>query len=221
MTIDQLHRHLSTAAEDDLAPPTRVTASAVYLAGRRRRTRICWSAGAAAVTTLALASAGVATLVTGQSGGHLAGGSEDFTPADPSCRTVAETVRDAAASVLPDGIQWEAPRLNEGTADQPCDTGGLFWLPFEYQGRDGELGFEGGTGMTERGCDPERKPAKCQEIEGGEIGHLNNSEEYGVLYSRDGVFFFLGLSRGQGEPTLTTDQLADAARVVATVFSTP
>jgi hypothetical protein len=99
-----------------------------------------------------------------------------------------------------------------------CNTGGLFWLPFEYKGRDGELAFEGGTG-SQRGCDPERRPVKCEKIDDREIGYLNGSGEYGVLYSGNGVSFFLGLTQGKADRALTTDQLADAALAVATVFS--
>lgn len=167
-----------------------------------------------------MAAAGVATLVSGSSGGgHQAAGGGDFTPADSSCVTVAATVRDAAASALPDGARWGQPRLPEGAAPGQCGTGGLFWLPFQYRGHEAELGFEGGTGMTQQGCDPERRPVRCQEIDGGEIGHLDSPEEYGVLFERDGLYFFLGLEPTAADPDFTTDQLADAAEAVATVFS--
>lgn len=232
MTTEQLHHHLSAAADDDGAPPTRVTAADVYRSGMRRRTRTRWLTGAAAVATLVVAAAGVGAVVTGPSDGAQVGGArvggappQDFTPADTKCRTIAATARDAAASVLPAEIRWAEPKFYEDSAaEMDCAAGGLFWIPFSYQGANWQVGFEGGTGMTGEGCDPARQPVKCQKIDGGEIGHMDSPAEYGALYSRDGVFFFLGLQTGDDTPLpaqkpLTTDELASAAEAVATIFS--
>jgi hypothetical protein len=227
VTTEQLHHHLSSAADDDTAPPTRVTAVDVYRSGLRRRTRRRWFTGAAAVATLAVATVGVTTVVTGPSGGGSQVGGvtqQDYTPADTKCRTVAATARDAAADTLPSDVTWGEPRFfADSAAEADCAGGGLFWIPFAHEGADWQLGFEGGTGMDDPGCDPSRQPVECQKIDGGEIGHLNSPDEYGVLYGRQGVFFFLGLSAADDQPLpdskpFTTDQLAETAQAIATIF---
>lgn len=228
MTIEQLHQHLGAAVDDETAPPTRVTAEDVYRTGVRRRTRTRWLTGAAAATALVVAAVGVTTVVTGPSGGGSEVGGvtqQDFTPADTKCRTVAETAREAAAATLPSEARWQEPSfLEDSVAETDCARGGFFFLPFVYEGMNWQLGFEGGTGINERGCEPDRQPVKCQEIDDGEIGHLNSPNEYGVLYSRNGLLFFLGLQFTEegalpDSKPFSTAQLADTAQAMATIFS--
>jgi hypothetical protein len=225
MTIEQIQRHLIEAA-DDPAPPTRVTVAAVYRAGlRRRRVRRWCSVAALGFTAVGVAGGAtvVSTAPSAPSGGsatlprYAPAHAAPSAPLPPrSCRDLALAVAGATKSVLPDGIRWEAPELPPGEDGAECDTGGIVWLTFSYRGQQGRLGFEGGTGFDDRGCAPDRKPVRCEQIDGGEVGHLSDNGEYGVLLSRSGVYFFLGLMDARpGKQPLTTDELSKAAQKVA------
>jgi hypothetical protein len=230
MTIEQIQRHLMEAAEES-APPTRVTVAAVYRAGLRRRRVRRWCSVAALGFT-AVGVAGGAAVVNAAPSAPLGGpatasrnaSAQVASPAPlppRSCRTLAVAVASATRSALPQGIRWEAPELPSGAEYADCAGGGIVWLSFSYQGQHGRLGFEGGVGFDDRGCAPDRKPVRCEQIDGGEVGHLRGDAEYGVLLSRAGVYFFLGLMDTRpGKQPLTTDELSTAAqRVDEEVFA--
>jgi hypothetical protein len=246
MTIEQIQRHLAVAAEDGPVPPTRVTVAEVYRAGVRRRRVRRWFSFAIVTVTAAGVTGGVTAIVGHQliSAPPPPGGMPDSTvptpaptsgsgsppqessPQEPSpqvvasafrCAQLADEVAASLRSVLPE-LRWGKPRLPEGQETADCGSSGLFWLTFTYGGEDRELGFEGGSGFTDRGCDPERRPVRCEQFAGGEVGHLARGDEYGVLLRRDrgGVFFFLGISDGGTDQPLSTDQLSAAAQRIAT-----
>jgi hypothetical protein len=235
MTIEQIQRHLAEAADDGPAPPTRVTVAEVYRAGmRRRRVRRWCSVAAVGVTAVGVAG-GAAVVNASVPAAPLSPGGSVSTarptptgrvvtaqppPRPRTCRQLAAAVTTATESALPGGIRWGVPELPEDTENADCTNGGIVWLTFTYQGRERRLGFEGGDGFADRGCAPARKPVKCEQIAGGEVGHLAGNKEYGVLLSRSDVYFFLGVvDAGPREP-LTTDELSKAAQHIAVeVFS--
>ncbi len=240
MSEQHIH-HLLTDAANVTAPPTGVTAAMVYRAGVRRRRARQWLAGAALVTAVAVAAGG-ATVVSNRSGSVPwspgASGTQSAAPRSPSpspspgsttgtpthrtCRQLAESVTAVLRTALPADLQWESPFLMEGGDAGSCDTGGLFWVRFTRAGKRYQLGFEGGSGQSLAGCDATRQPARCEEVPGGEIGHLANAQEYGVLYGANNIYFFLGFSEPGTKQPLTTDQLSDAAKQIAhTVFAGP
>jgi hypothetical protein len=219
MTIEQLQRQLSAAADDGAAPPTRVTVTEVYRVGLRRRRTRRWFSFAVVTVAVAGATGGLTVAFAGPAG---SAGTDPVAPAAPDpaapaggCRAFAAEVSAALESALPAEIRWERPDLPPAADAADCGGGGLFWVSFTYDGERGRLGFEGGTGTAQTdACDPARRPVRCEQIDGGEIGHLEGGDEYGVLLAHGQTFFFLGFTGGRGHP-LTTEQLATAARRIA------
>jgi hypothetical protein len=217
-----------------------VTVAEVYRAGVRRRRVRRWFSFAIVTVTAAGVTGGVTAIVGHQliSAPPSPGGIPDSTVPTPAptsgsgsppqespprvvagarrCAQLADEVAASLRSVLP--VELGKPRLPEGQETADCGSGGLFWLSFTYRGEDRELGFEGGSGSADRGCDPGRRPVRCEQVDGGEVGHLANEGEYGVLLRRDrgGVVFFLGISGGGTDQPLSTDQLSAAAQRIAT-----
>jgi hypothetical protein len=222
MTIEQLQRQLSAAADDGAAPPTRVAVTEVYRIGLRRRRTRRWFSFAVVTVAVAGATGGLTAVFAAPAGWTGLAGADPVAPAAPepdapagSCRAFATEVSAALESALPTGIRWERPELPPGADTADCGGGGLFWVSFTYDGERGRLGFEGGTGTAETdACDPDRRPVRCEQIDGGEIGHLDGADEYGVLLAHGQAFFFLGFAGGGSHP-LTTEQLAAAARRIA------
>jgi hypothetical protein len=219
MTIEQLQRQLAAAADDSTAPPTRVTVTDVYRIGLRRRRTRRWFSFAVVTVAVAGATGGLTAAFAGPAGPDpVAPAAPDIAPepAAPagSCRAFATKVGTALESALPREIQWERPELPPDAEAADCGGGGLFWVSFTYDGEQGRLGFEGGTGMAgSDACAAARQPVRCEQFDGGKIGHLDG-DEYGVLLAHGQTFFFLGFAGGGGRP-LTTDQLATAARRIA------
>lgn len=221
MTIEQLQRQLATAADDGAAPPTQVTVTDVYRIGVRRRRTRRWFSFAVVTVAVAGATGGLTAAFAGPAGPDpVAPAAPDPAAPEPdapagSCRAFATEVSAALESGLPREIRWERPVLPPDAETVDCGGGGLFWVSFTYDGEQGRLGFEGGTGKADSdACDPARRPVRCEEIDGSEIGHLDGPDEYGVLLAHGPTFFFLGFAGGGGRP-LTTDQLAAAARRIA------
>jgi hypothetical protein len=225
MTIEELRRELSWVVDEATAPPSRVTATEVYRVGVRRRRARRWFSFAVVTVAVAGAAGGVTAVVDARAAQAPAvpGGPPDASarageaaPAG-SCRALAEKVSASVEAALPTEIGWSAPRLPAGQEGASCGDGGLFWLSFTYRGQRAELGFEGGVRATGRACDPGRPVVDCEDFDGGQVGHLNGGEEYGVLLRRDrgGVFFFLGVVGPAGERPFTTYELSAAARRIA------
>ncbi len=139
---------------------------------------------------------------------------EPLTATPTRCADLAAAVQTVAAAALPAEIEWTGTRLPEGAAD--CTGGGLFWVNFAYRGRSHTLGFEGGESADGKPCDPERRVTRCDDGGAYQVGHYRDADDYGVLYGRTGLFFFLGLESG-ADPPLTTDQLAMTAEQIARV----
>lgn len=218
-TIEQLRRELTSAVEDGPAPPTRVTVTEVYRIGLRRRRTRRWFSFAVATVAVAGAAGGVAAAVSRAAGvdevAPEAGAPAAGVAVPGDCRALADEVTASLESALPREIRWERPELPPEASGADCAGGGLFWVSFTYGDERGRLAFEGGTraGPSDA-CDPDRRPVRCEPIDGGEVGHLDGVGEYGVLLAHGGTFFFLGLADGGARP-LTTDQLAAAARRIA------
>jgi hypothetical protein len=141
MTIEQIQRQFAVAADDDLAPPTRVRGADVYRAGLRRRwARRCLSGTAAAAVLVAGVGAVVAVAGDHRSApvspgsGRVIPAPTGPVPAPPrpsatttpprtapprtgtpamgrTCEQFAADVADAIASALDDPIAWGEPRV--------------------------------------------------------------------------------------------------------------
>jgi hypothetical protein len=239
MTYDgstQTIQRLMAEAAQQPPPPMHATPEGLFRAGVRRRRRRHWLAGAATIAVVILAAGGASALV-GHGGTGSAPADPDFggapsvtatptvlatrgatvEPGGPgTCAQLAADVAGAAGAALPD-LRFSSPRLPQGAATADCATGGLFWFTVTRGGVAFELGFEGGSGVSgQQGCDSSRSLKRCDVIPGGEIGHIDGGGEFGVLFERGDVYFYLGLSDPRTD-RLTTDELAEAATRIADV----
>jgi hypothetical protein len=198
-------------------PATTVTASETYRRGRRRRGLVRAGTVCAVAVTVAVAAVGVSELRQEPESVMPAGPQFlDPLPATPTrCADLAEAVKTVAEATLPAEIEWTGTRLNEG-ADS-CAGGGLFWVSFVYRGEGHTLGFEGGEQASGEPCDPDRGVTVCEDAAAYKVGHYRSTNDYGVLFGRTGLFFFLGLEDGI-DPPLTTDELATVAKEIARVI---
>lgn len=194
-------------------PATGITAADTYRRGRRRLGLVRASAVCAVAAAVAVLGIGVSELRPEADAVPPAAPrlGLDPLPATPvRCAELAEAVKTVAEATLPEEIRWTGTRLNEGA--ESCPGGGLFWVTFTYRGGDHTLGFEGGE-MEGEPCDAERSVVDCEEGGTYRVGHYNNAEEYGVLFGRTGLFFYLGIDDGI-DPPLTTDELATVAKEI-------
>ncbi len=194
-------------------PATSVTAADTYRRGRRRRGIVRASAVCAAVAAVAVVGVGVSELRPEADAVPPAVprvGLDPLPETPARCADLAEAVKTVGEATLPAEITWTGTRLNEGAEN--CDGGGLFWVTFTYLGDEHTLGFEGGE-MEGKACDAERCVVDCEDGGTYRVGHYNSDQEYGVLYGRTGLFFYLGLQDGV-DPPVTTDELATVAKEI-------
>ncbi|HYN94523.1 MAG TPA: hypothetical protein VES42_11795 [Pilimelia sp.] len=214
MVTDDIERVLAVAADDSTAPPSGVEATPVYRAGRLRR-RLWYAGTGAAATTTALALTGGYLALAGTPADEPVDVGARPPGAKSSCGQLAEAVTETLRSALPADLEWSQPTVPEGAEAADCERGGLFWVKFVVAGQEHQLGFEGGAEPQGRGCDPTRDVVRCEQIPGGEVGHLASRDEYGVLLRNKDAYFFLGLSDPGTEQPVTTAQLSQAAQRVA------